>query len=504
MTEFLGNLADGFTVAGTLTNIGYCFLGVLLGTVVGVLPGVGPMATIAVLMPLTLGGDPATSLIMLAGVYYGAQYGGSTSAILINVPGEVSSAVTAIDGYQMARKGRAGPALATAAIGSFIAGTISTLVVAAFSPPLAALATRFSSPEYFSLMVLGLVMAIALAHGSPVKALAMIVLGLLLGTIGQDITTGRLRFTLGQTELADGSELFLAIVIGFFGISEIFRNLESPGTREVLLKRVGNLLPSRADIRRITGPILRGTGLGSLLGILPGNGPVLASFTSYSVEKRISKTPEEFGKGAIEGVAGPESANNAGAQTSFIPMLTLGIPPSPVMALMMGAMVLNGIIPGPNVISSNPGLFWGLIASMWIGNLMLVILNLPLIGLWVRLLSIPYKVLFPAIITFACIGVYAVSSNPFHVYALAVFGLIGYLLVRLKCEPAPLLIGFVLSPLIEQNLRRSLQVSRGDPMVFIERPISAVLLGLALVALVVVLLPFVAKRREKVFQEDEL
>ncbi|MCW5715729.1 MAG: tripartite tricarboxylate transporter permease [Bauldia sp.] len=503
MTELLGNLADGFAVAGTLTNILYAFLGVLLGTVIGVLPGVGPMATIAILMPMTLGSDPTTSLIMLAGVYYGAQYGGSTSAILINVPGEVSSAVTAIEGYQMARRGRAGTALAAAAIGSFVAGTIATIAVALLSPPLAAMARNFASPEYFALMVLGLVMAIALANGAPLKALAMIVLGLLIGMVGQETQTGRMRFTMGFNELADGSALFLPLVIGFFGLAEIYRNLEGTGTREALLKRVSNIWPSRADLRRMVAPILRGTGLGSMFGILPGNGPVLASFASYSIEKRITKHPEEFGHGAIEGVAGPEAANNAGAQTSFVPMLTLGIPPSPVMALMMGAMILNGIIPGPRVIEENPGLFWGLIASMWIGNIMLVILNLPLIGLWVRLLTIPYRVLVPAIVAFSCVGVYAVSSNPFHVFALTLFGLVGYLLVRLRCEPAPLLLGFVLAGPLESNLIRSLRVSRGDPMVFLERPISAGLLAVALVALIVVLLPFVAKKREKVFQEEE-
>lgn len=503
MTDLLSNLGDGFSIAITFTNLLFAFIGVVLGTVIGVLPGVGPMATIAILMPMTMGSDPTTSLIMLAGVYYGAQYGGSTSAILINMPGEVSSAVTAIEGYQMARRGRAGTALATAAIGSFIAGTIATLVVAILSPPLASLARSFASPEYFALMVLGLVMAIALANGAPLKAIAMIVLGLLIGMIGQEDQTGRMRFTMGFNELADRTALFLPLVIGFFGIAEIYRNLEATAVREALLKKVSNLWPSREDFKRMIAPILRGTGLGSLLGIIPGNGPVLASFASYSLEKRITKWPEEFGQGAIEGVAGPEAANNAGAQTSFVPMLTLGIPPSPVMALMMGALILNGILPGPRVITENADLFWGLIASMWIGNIMLVILNLPLIGLWVRLLTIPYKILVPAIIAFSCVGVYSVSSNPFHVYALAVFGVIGYVLVRLKCEPAPLLLGYVLAQPIENNLIRSLRVSRGDPMVFLQRPISAVLLGFALVALIVILLPFIAKKREKVFVEDD-
>ena len=403
----------------------------------------------------------------------------------------------------MARIGRAGHALATAAIGSFVAGTIATVAVAVFSPPLAELAVSFASPDYFSLMILGLILAIALAHGSPLKALAMVVLGLLIGTIGQDQFSGRLRFSLGISELSSGDALFLPIVVGFYALGEIIRNLESETTREALLKRVTGLFPSREELRRIFWPIMRGTGLGTFLGVLPGNGPVLASFASYAIEKRLTKRPEEFGHGAIEGVAGPESANNAGAQTSFVPMLTLGIPSGAVMALMMGAMVIAGIVPGPQVIAREPNVFWGLVASMWIGNLMLVILNLPLVGLWVKLLTIPYKVLFPAIITFASIGVYTVSSNPFHLYAFAFFGALGYLLVRLRAEPAPLLLGFVLGGQLESSLRRSLQVSRGDPMVFLERPISATLLGISLVALVVVLLPMIARRREKVFSEEE-
>jgi TctA family transporter len=438
---------------------------------------------------------------MLAGIYYGAQYGGSTTAILINMPGESSSAVTAIDGYQMARKGRAGAALSIAAIGSFFAGTVSTILVAVFAPPLTAVALRFGSPEYFSLMIVGLVSSVALAHGSVVKALGMVVLGLLLGLVGTDIYTGTPRFNLGILELSDGLN-FVALAVGVFGIAEILRNLENEHDRDVMIKKVTNLWPTRQDWKEMTAPILRGTVIGSALGILPGGGAILASFASYTVEKRISKTPGEFGKGAVAGVAGPESANNAGAQTSFIPMLTLGIPANPVMALMIGAMIIQGIVPGPNVATEQPALFWGIIASMWIGNLMLILLNLPLIGLWVKLLTIPYYMLFPAIIAFCSIGVYSVNSNVFDLYAVAFFGLIGYGLAKLRCEPAPLLLGFVLGPLLEEHLRRAMIMSRGDPMTFLNRPISLGLLLLAAAVLVVVLLPSIRKKRDEVFVED--
>lgn len=501
--DLFSNLALGFSTATSLANLGFCLIGVLLGTLIGVLPGIGATATIAMLLPITFQiGDATSSLIMLAGIYYGAQYGGSTTAILINMPGESSSAVTAIDGYQMARNGRAGAALAIAAIGSFFAGTVSTVLVAVFAPPLTAIALQFGAAEYFSLMVVGLVSSIALAHGSIVKALAMVVLGLLLGLVGTDIFSGTPRFTLGIREYADGLN-FVAVAIGVFGIAEILRNLENEQTRTALIRHVSGLFPTRDDWKRMTAPILRGTALGSALGILPGGGAILASFASYTMEKRLSKRPQEFGRGAIEGVAGPESANNAGAQTSFIPMLTLGIPANPVMALMIGAMIIQGIVPGPEVASSNPDLFWGIIASMWIGNLMLIVLNLPLIGLWVKLLTVPYYVLFPAIMAFCSIGVYSVSSNPYDLYAVALFGLLGYVLVKLRCEPAPLLLGFVLGPLLEENLRRAMRLSRGDPMTFLERPISAVLLLMALGVLVVVLLPAVRKKREEVFVEED-
>jgi len=498
--EIFDHLALGFSVAFTLQNIFYCFIGVLLGTLIGVLPGLGPVPTIAMLLPITFGLPPVAALIMLSGIYYGAQYGGSTTAILINLPGESSSVVTAIDGYQMARQGRAGAALATAALGSFFAGTVATFLLAVFAPPLADVALKFGPPEYFALMVLGLVASVSLASGSVIKALAMVVLGILLGLSGQDVYTGAPRFTFDIVELADGIE-FVALAMGLFGIGEIVRNLEDEHTRTVTVQKVKGLLLSKDDIKRIIGPILRGTFLGSFLGILPGGGAILSSFAAYTIEKRISKTPERFGKGAIEGVAGPESANNAGAQTSFIPMLTLGIPSNPVMALMIGALIIQGIVPGPNVVNEQPDLFWGIVASMWLGNLMLVMLNLPLIGIWVRLLTVPYHILFPLIVGFCCIGVYSVNNNGIDVYTMAVFGIVGYALVKLDCEPAPLLLGFIIGPMLEEYLRRAMLISRGDPTVFFTRPLSATMLALALLALVVVFLPSVRKKREEAFKE---
>lgn len=498
--DLLDNLALGFSVALSLQNVLYCFVGALLGTLIGVLPGLGPVATIAMLLPLTFGLPPVSALIMLAGIYYGAQYGGSTTAILINLPGESSSVVTAIDGHQMARKGRAGAALATAALGSFFAGSVATFLLAVFAPPLANLALQFGPPEYFSLMVLGLIASVTLASGSVVKAIAMIVLGLILGLSGQDIYTGTPRFTFELQELSDGFD-FVALAMGMFGISEIIRNLEDEHQRSLVAAKVKSLLLTKEEFKRIIAPVLRGTALGSFLGILPGGGAMLSSFASYSIEKKLSKHPREFGRGAIEGVAGPESANNAGAQTSFIPMLTLGIPSNPVMALMIGALIIQGITPGPNVVTEKPDLFWGVIASMWVGNFMLVLLNLPLIGMWVRLLTVPYHVMFPAIIAFCCIGVYSVNNNVFDVYTMALFGVLGYALVKLDCEPAPLLLGFVIGPMLEEYLRRAMLISRGDPMVFVTRPISAVLLLLAVAALVVVLLPSVQKGREEAFKE---
>ena len=501
--DLFANLALGFSTAATVENLLYCFIGVLLGTLIGVLPGIGPLATIAMLLPATYKmGDPTSALIMLAGIFYGAQYGGSTTAILVNLPGESSSVVTTLDGYQMARRGRAGAALSIAALGSFFAGTVATFLLAAFAPPLAELAFKFGPAEYFALMVLGLIAAVVLAHGSVVKALAMVVFGLLLGMIGTDVNSGVARFNFEIPELSDGIE-FAVVAMGMFGFGEIIANLEQRENREVFTSKVGSLLPTRQELRRAAPAAVRGTMLGSVLGILPGGGAILASFSSYALEKKISKRPQEFGKGAVEGVAGPESANNAGAQTSFIPMLTLGIPTTPVLALMIAAMMIHNIQPGPQVMTSNPNLFWGLIASMWIGNLFLVILNLPLIGLWIKLLTVPYRVLFPAILMFCCIGAYSINNNVFDVFMTIPFAILGYVFKKLDCEPAPLLLGFVLGKLMEEYLRRAMTISRGDPMVFFNRPLSLTLLVIAAVLLVLVFLPAIAKKREEAFVGDD-
>ncbi|MFO1322128.1 MAG: tripartite tricarboxylate transporter permease [Burkholderiales bacterium] len=498
--ELLHNLALGFQVALGLDNLLYCFVGVVLGTLIGVLPGIGPVATISMLLPITFKLEPTSALIMLAGIYYGAQYGGSTSAILVNLPGEASSVVTCLDGYAMARKGRAGHALAIAAIGSFFAGCVATLIVAAAAPPLAELAFKLGAAEYFSLMVLGLVAAVVLAQGSLFKAIAMIVLGILLGLVGMDTTTGDQRYTFGLPELSDGID-FVVVAMGMFGFAEIISNLERPEHREILTQTIGRLLPGRAELRQAWGAIVRGTGLGSLLGVLPGGGALLGSFGAYMLEKKIAKDPSRFGKGAIEGVAGPESANNAGAQTSFIPMLTLGIPPNPVMALMVGAMTIHGIQPGPQVITRQPELFWGMISSMWVGNLLLVILNLPLIGLWVRLLSMPYRYLYPAILLFCCVGLYSLHNSVMDVFLAIGFGFLGYVFIKLKCEPAPLLLGFILGPMMEDHFRRALTIARGDPTVFVTRPISCTLLVVAALLLLAVVAPNIRKARQQAFQE---
>jgi putative tricarboxylic transport membrane protein len=474
----------------------------VLGTLIGVLPGLGPVATIAMLLPSIYALDATPALIMLAGIYYGAQYGGSTTAILINVPGESSSVVTAIDGYQMARQGRAGAALAAAGLGSFFAGCVGTVIIAAFAPPLTELAFKFGPAEYFSLMVLGLIGAVVLASGSLVKAIAMIILGLLMAQINTDVISGAPRYSFDIPELTDGIG-FVVIAMGIFGFGEIISNLGQPSEeREVFTKGVTGLWPTKQDFKDAWPAVLRGTALGSILGILPGGGALLASFAAYTLEKKVAKDPSKFGKGAIQGVAGPESANNAGAQTSFIPMLTLGIPPNAVMALMVGAMTIKGIQPGPQVMTSNPELFWGLIASMWIGNLMLVVLNLPLIGIWIKLLTVPYRYLFPAITLFCCIGVYTLNNNTFDVYMTALFALIGYVFYKLKCEGAPLLLGFILGPMMEENLRRALLLSRGDWSAFITRPLSAGLLAAALLLVVIVALPSIRKKREVAFQEE--
>jgi putative tricarboxylic transport membrane protein len=498
--ELINNLIMGFGVALHWTNIWYCFIGVLLGTLIGVLPGIGPIATISMLLPATFVLPPVSALIMLAGIYYGAQYGGSTTAILVNLPGEVSSVVTCLDGYQMARKGQAGKALGVAALGSFFAGSVATVLIAGFAPPLAELALKFGPADYFSLMVLGLIAAVVLAHGSIVKAIAMIVLGLLLGLIGTDVNSGVARYSFGMPELIDGVGIG-TVAMGMFGFSEIIRNLEQGETREVFTKTIHGLLPNWSDIKRCAWPTIRGTALGSMLGILPGGGPVLGAFSAYTLEKKMSKTPELFGTGMIEGVAAPESANNAAAQTSFIPLLTLGIPSNPVMALMIGAMIIHGIQPGPQIMTAKPELFWGMIASMWVGNLLLVVLNLPLIGMWVKLLTVKYDYLFPAILIFCAIGVYSISNAPMDVLLAALFGFIGYTFIKLEVEPAPLLLGFVLGPMMEENLRRALLLSRGDPMVFLTRPISLVLLIISAILIGIVLAPSISKKREEAFQE---
>lgn len=500
MDTLISNLSLGFSVALGLQNLGLAFLGCLVGTLIGVLPGVGPVATIAMLLPVTFGLDPVGALIMLAGIYYGAQYGGSTTAILVNIPGEATSVVTALDGHAMARRGRAGAALGIAAIGSFFAGTVATMLIAALGAPLTKAALLFGPTEYFSLMVMGLIFAVVLAGGSILKALAMIMLGLLLSTVGTDLETGDQRMTFGQPFLWDGID-FAVLAMGVFGIAEILRNLGQPEDRDLVRATIGRLLPSRAEMRQSLAPILRGTLLGSAFGILPGNGAILAPFASYAMEKKLADDPSRFGKGAIEAVAGPESANNAGAQTSFIPLLTLGIPANAVMALMVGAMTIQGIIPGPQVMTGNPSLFWGMIASMWIGNLMLLVINLPLVGLWVKLLQVPYRLLFPAILVFCCIGIYSINAQVTDVLFIGLFGLAGFILIRCGFEPAPMLLGFVLGKLMEENLRRALILSRGSLTTFVTEPLSAGLLAVSLILLVVAIVPNIRRGRDEVFAE---
>jgi TctA family transporter len=495
--DLFGNLIFGFGVALSWQNLLYCLVGVTVGTLIGVLPGIGPLGTIAILMPITYGVSPVGALIMLAGIYYGAQYGGSTTAILVNLPGETSAVVTCIDGYQMARQGRAGPALAIAALGSFFAGTVGTLLIALAGPPLAEIALKFGSPEYFSLMLMGLVAAAVLAQGDMVKSLAMVAIGLLLGIVGTDVNTGVQRFSFGVTELSDGIG-FIVVAVGVFAIGEIIANLGDKEERRVLTAKVSNLFPSKEDLKRSIGPILRGTAIGSFFGVLPGTGPAIASFGSYMLEKKLADDPTRFGKGAIEGVAAPESANNADAQCKFIPMLTLGLPASGVMALMLGALTIQGIQPGPEVMTSRPELFWGLIASMWIGNLMLVVLNLPMIGLWVKLLQVPYRLLFPAIMAFSAIGIYSVNNSSFEIYLTALFGIFGFVLMKLGFPPAPMLLGYVLGPMMEENLRRSMLQSGGDPTVFVTRPISAAFIVATVLILVVMVMPAVRARRMEI------
>jgi putative tricarboxylic transport membrane protein len=501
MYDLINNLILGFSVAAHPYNIGFCLLGALVGTLVGVLPGIGTVATVAMLLPITFGLPPVGALIMLAGIYYGAQYGGSTTSILVNIPGEATSVVTCLDGHQMARQGRAGAALSIAAISSFLAGCVATVLVAALGAPLTSVALLFGPAEYFALMVLGLIFAVVLAKGSVLKAIAMILMGLLLSMIGSDLETGAGRMTFDIAELSDGIG-FANVAMGVFGFAEIIRNLEmSQESRNILQSEIKGLMPTRQDLKDASGAIARGTILGSMLGILPGGGAVVASFAAYTFEKRVSKHPERFGHGTIEGVAAPEAANNAAAQTSFIPLLTLGIPPNAVMALMVGAMTIHGIVPGPQVMTKQPELFWGMIASMWLGNLMLVIINLPLVGLWVTLLRVPYRLLYPSIIVFCCIGIYSINNAPTDVMIAASFGIVGYWLVKHDFEPAPLVLAFVLGPLMEENLRRAMLIARGDATVFVTRPISATLIAIAAGLLVLAALPMIRKRREEVFVE---
>jgi putative tricarboxylic transport membrane protein len=500
MDGLLQHLALGFEVALSGQNVLLAFVGCLVGTVIGVLPGVGPIATITMLLPVTFGLDPTGAIIMLAGIYYGAQYGGSTTAILVNIPGEVTAVVTTLDGHAMAKAGRAGAALGIAAIGSFFAGSVATLVVASLAVPLTKLALVFGAAEYTALMTAGLSFAVVLARGSILKAIGMILVGILLSTVGTDLDTGVERMTFGYAPLADGLD-FAVLAMGLFGFAEVLRNLEAVEHRDLIHAPIGRILPTRAEFARSVGPILRGSGLGALLGILPGNGAVLGPFASYALEKRLSRTPEKFGTGMIEGVAGPESANNAGAQTSFIPLLALGIPPNAVMALMVGAMTIHGVVPGPLVMTRNPKLFWGVIASMWIGNLMLLVINLPLVGIWVRFLKVPYRLMFPAILLFCCIGIYSVNNSAADVFMTAGIGLAGWALSKLEFEGAPLLLGFVLGRLLEENLRRALVLSRGRLATFVERPVSAGLLAVALLVLAVAVFPAVRRSRAEVFTE---
>jgi putative tricarboxylic transport membrane protein len=500
MYDLISNLYMGMGVAFTPMNVMLALIGALVGTLIGVLPGIGSLATIAMLLPITFGLPPVGALIMLAGIYYGAQYGGSTTSILVNIPGESSSVITTLDGHAMAKQGRAGPALAIAAIASFFAGCVATVLVAALGAPLTAVALLFGPAEYFSLMVLGLIFAVVLAKGSILKALCMILMGLLLSMIGSDLETGAERMTWGIPELSDGIG-FVVVGMGVFGYGEILRNLEVTANREIVQAKVTGLMPTLPDLKASAGAIGRGTVIGSMLGILPGGGAIIASFAAYTFEKRISKHPERFGRGAIQGVAAPEAANNAAAQTSFIPLLTLGIPPNPVMALMVGAMTIHGIVPGPQVMTKQPELFWGMIASMWIGNLMLIVINLPLVGLWVRLLRVPYRHLFPMIVIFCCIGVYSLNNAPFDVTMTAIFGMVGYWLAKHDFEPAPMILGFVLGPLMEENLRRAMLIARGDATVFLTRPISATLIGISTLMLVLAILPTLRKKRDEVFTE---
>lgn len=501
MADLFNNLYVGFAAIMSVQNVFLCFVGCLLGTLIGVLPGIGPLATIAILMPLTYNAEPIGSLIMLAGIYYGSQYGGSTTAILVNMPGETSSLVTTFDGHAMAKQGRAGKALGIAAIGSFIAGTFATFVIAGTAIPLSKLALSFTAGNYFALMVLGLALAIVLAGGSVIKAVCTLIIGIVMALIGADQITAEPRLTFGLQILYDGFDIAI-VSMGLFGIAEILRNLEFPEQKPFVGTVTGSLLPDRDDIKQSAGSIARGSVLGSIIGIIPGNGATLSSFVSYALEKALSKRPERFGKGAIEGVAGPESANNAAAQTTFIPLLTLGLPSTAVMALVGGAMTLHGVVPGPQVITKHPDLFWGVVSSMWVGNLMLVVINLPLIGIWVKFLKVPYHLLFPTIVLFCCIGIYSVNSRPSDVLEVAAFGALGYLFYKLRFELAPLLLGLVLGSMLEDNLRRGLILSNGNVWAFLSEPLTLALLTAAFLALGSALVPSFSKGRELLVDED--
>ncbi|NGO66356.1 tripartite tricarboxylate transporter permease [Rhizobium daejeonense] len=500
--DVFSGITLGLGVALTPANIAFCLIGCLVGTLVGVLPGLGPTATIAILLPMTFGLDPVTGLITLAGIYYGAQYGGSTTSILLRLPGEASSVVTALDGHAMTRNGRGGAALTIAAVASFFAGTVATFFMAAFAPVLASAVLKFGAPEYFMLMFLGLITSVVLAQGSVLRAVTMIVLGLLLGLAGTDINSGQYRYDFGFFELLNGVP-FVPLVVGLFGVADILVTLERVARDEAppVINRISSLWPTREEVKQATPATVRGTVIGMVLGLLPGGGALLSSFLAYTTEKRFSRTPEAFGTGLPQGVAAPESANNAGAQTAFLPLLTLGIPSNAIMALMVGAMMVHGIVPGPKIITSQPDLFWGLIASMWVGNLMLLVINLPLVGIWVQLLKIRYQFMFPTILVVSIVGIYGVEFTTFDVYLTAIFGLLGYFIHKWKCEPAPLVLAFVLGPMMEEYFRRSMLVGRGNPMIFIEHPISLAMLVVTVLLIASMFLPFIQKFRQKAFAE---
>ena len=498
--DILGYVILGFQTALQPANLFFCFIGVLTGTLVGVLPGVGPVAAMSLLLPTTFHVPPVSAIIMLAGIYYGAMYGGSTTSILVNIPGEAASVVTCLDGYQMARRGRAGPALGISAFGSFIAGTLSILGLMLVAPPLARMALKFGPPEYFSLMTLGLVILTFLASGPMWKALVMACLGLFIGCMGMDSITATFRFTFGLLELSDGVGL-VPVAMGLFGVSEVLINVEKSIKRSVFETKIHNLLPSKKDWSESLWPILRGTGLGFFLGVLPGGGSLIASFVSYAIEKKISKTPQKFGSGMIAGVAGPESANNAGSGGAFIPLMTLGIPGNAVTAILLGALIIYGVQPGPKMIIDHPNLFWGVIASMYLGNAMLLLLNLPLIGIWIKILKVPYPILFPLILLFCLIGSYSLNNSVLEMGIMVLFGVLGYLFKKFNYEGAPLILAMVLGPMMEHNFRASLGLFDGRLLGFFERPISAVIMGIAIILLVFPLVPGI-KKRPQIGEED--